>query len=234
MDASLVDHNRNNECSNGLHVARRGYIKQFPGNVCTLCKVAPEDVIAVPTYDANKMRVCGYHIIFELTPEEYALVNQNKPISDIHSGSVRLARAIKGDHICRTHEVRITGQKGSGVVTKELDVHVRVPKAKVEPVEALSNPSKEKKAAVVQPKQVAAKAKQQAKASPKKVPVKAAPTNIGSPRERIQKLLAVGLTSTGVAKAILGLKKQAKKGWEPLGVSEAQAKEIVLLAQAGS
>jgi hypothetical protein len=87
MDESLVDHNRNNECSNGLHVARRGYIGSFSGDVCTLCKVAPEDVIAVPSYDANKMRVCGYHIIFELTAEEFTLIKANKPMSTITSGA---------------------------------------------------------------------------------------------------------------------------------------------------
>jgi hypothetical protein len=86
MDERLVDHNRNNECSNGLHVARRGYIGQFGGSVCVLAKLAPEDVIAVPSYDANKMRVCGYHIIAELTQAQYALVNRNQPPAGECSG----------------------------------------------------------------------------------------------------------------------------------------------------
>ena len=53
----------------------------------------------------------------------------------------------------------------------------------------------------------------------------------GSPKERIQKLLAIGLTSVGVAKAILELKKKSKKGWSALGVSDTQAEQITNLAQ---
>ena len=52
----------------------------------------------------------------------------------------------------------------------------------------------------------------------------------GSYKERIQKLLAIGLTSVGVAKAILELKKKSKKGWSVLGVSDTQVAEITKLA----
>ena len=56
-----------------------------------------------------------------------------------------------------------------------------------------------------------------------------APTGVteGSPRERIQKLLAIGLDSTGIAQAILDIKKKSKKSWDTLGVSEAQASLIL-------
>ena len=53
----------------------------------------------------------------------------------------------------------------------------------------------------------------------------------GSYKERIQKLLAIGLTSVGVAKAILELKKKSKKGWSALGVSDTQAEQITNLTQ---
>lgn len=115
MDISLVDHNRRNECSNGLHVARRGYIKSFNGNVCVLAKVRPEDVIAVPDYDANKMRVCGYHIIAELTPQQFNAVQDNRGIDNAPGGSELLAAAMSGDHIGITQRVKITGSKGSGL-----------------------------------------------------------------------------------------------------------------------
>lgn len=116
MDASLVDHNRNNECSNGLHVARRGYIGSFSGDVCVMAKLAPEDVIAVPQYDANKMRVCAYHIIFELTEEQYRVLRTNQPITNSEAGKILLGRALAGDHTGITEEVKITGQKGTGLV----------------------------------------------------------------------------------------------------------------------
>lgn len=115
MDIKLVDHNRRNECSNGLHVARRGYIKSFNGDVCVLAKVRPEDVIAVPDYDANKMRVCGYHIIAELTPQQFRAVEENRGIDNAPGGSELLAAAMSGDHIGITQRVKITGSMGAGL-----------------------------------------------------------------------------------------------------------------------
>lgn len=301
MDPSLVDHNRNNECSNGLHVARRGYVREFRGDVCVLAKVAPEDVIAVPTYDANKMRVCGYHIIAELTPAQHNLVRQNKAISVDPEGQILLGKAMAGQHIGKTHEVRITEQMGQGVKVTALDAPKRAKAVDVAPVEALANPAEESKEAPLDPKDVvkqveqisrkdqAAKLyaegrvdelkafKKAAKVSWEKLGVpnpdevtpvaKVSPTlanvvnaaaesvavtkpakpkakkedthrvvndvvlGLGSPKERIQKLLAIGLTSVGVAKAILELKKKSKKGWSALGVSDTQAEQITNLAQ---
>ena len=305
MDPSLVDHNRNNECSNGLHVARRGYVREFRGDVCVLAKVAPEDVIAVPTYDANKMRVCGYHIIAELTPGQYQLVKQNKAISVDPEGQILLGKAMAGQHIGKTHEVRITGHMGQGVKVTALDAPKRAKAVDVAPVEALANPAEETKEAPLDPKLVvkqveevkqltrkeqAAKlyadyqncddfptaraealqalmafkkaskvsweklglpdlaelakgvpvevevapvkeTKPKAKAENKQHIVNDVVLGEGSPKERIQKLLAIGLTSVGVAKAILELKKKSKKGWLALGVSDTQAEQITNLAQ---
>lgn len=302
MDTSLVDHNRNNECSNGLHVARRGYIKEFHGDICVLAKVAPEDVIAVPAYDANKMRVCGYHIIAELSHEQYTLVRKNKPITDDPEGKILLGKAMAGQHIRKTHEIRITEQQGRGVQVTALDTPkpAKIKAEDIAPVEALANPVEESREAALDPKVVVAQVEQlsrkqiaanlyadyQAKkegafealmaykksakvsweklgipapaevilpgggavvpaaaAKPFKAVVqKAKPVDTkrivndvvlgeGSFRERIQKLLAIGLTSVGVAKAILELKKKSKKSWSILGVSDAQVDQITKLTQ---
>lgn len=51
----------------------------------------------------------------------------------------------------------------------------------------------------------------------------------GSARERIKKLLSIGLTSVGVAQAILDLKKQSKKSWSYLEVSEGEVNQITKL-----
>lgn len=332
MDPSLVDHDRSQECSNGLHVARRGYIREFNGDVCVLAKLAPEDVIAVPSYDANKMRVCGYHILMELSDAQYALLKQNKPITDDPQGKELLAMAIAGRHVRRTHEVRITGHKGEGVVTTSLTKSAELaaaakalpesPKA----VEALGNATEEIKDVPVDPKDVVTavaqlsrkdqaahlyrswqaakrvyggtaeaaalealqafkkaakvgwdrlgindpavtgsgafgsiqkpvvtktkgktKDKKKGKGKtkliqfvePKKVPdvfndkriVNSVELGEGSPRERIQKLLAIGLTSVGVAQAILDLKKQSKKSWGTLGVTDDQLNQILKLTK---
>lgn len=308
MDVSLVDHNRSHECSNGLHVARRGYINGFSGDACVLAKLAPEDVIAVPTYDANKMRVCGYHIIAELSDDQYRLVKANKPITDDADGQVLLGKALAGQHIGKTHEVRITGHSGSGVVVTSIDDPIKetTEAEVVAPVaEALANPDVEKKAAPINPndvvkqveqlsrKDIAAKLyaegdlvalkafkkaakvsweklgvpdpdlvppvnvpttfqelvsaaadaiemfgedelerfrdEQEAKATNTKRVVNGVALGEGSPRERIQKLLAIGVTSVGVAKAILELKKKSKKSWDILGVSAAGIQSIMKL-----
>lgn len=213
MDETLVDHNRNNECSNGLHVARRGYIGSFSGDVCTLAKLAPEDVIAVPTYDANKMRVCGYHIIFELTPEMYNLVRSNKPISDCEAGKIMLGKAMAGDHIGIIEDVRITQQMGGGVkVTPRTDAPKQPPVAEVDvvPVEALSNPEKEALAPTVDPKTV--------------INEVAALTR----KEQAAQLYADYLSTQGQDSTerqksldtLVAFKKSCKVGWEKLGIPD--------------
>lgn len=158
MDERLVDHNRNNECSNGLHVARRGYINGFNGDVCVIAKLAPEDVIAVPTYDANKMRVCGYHIIFKLPNDLFNELKRNRPITSVAEGQQLLARALKGDHIGRIEEVRIHAERGGGLKITSLGETSNLPRKSPETSEkatALENPANEMRDHPVNPKEIA-------------------------------------------------------------------------------
>lgn len=121
VDEKLVDLNRHNECSNGLHVARRAYIGGFGGDVVTLIKVAPEDVITVPHRDANKVRTKGYHILAELSSEAYDLLKQNKSATKTGNTSELLAKILRGDHVAKLEKVRITQQAGNGVVITQLE-----------------------------------------------------------------------------------------------------------------
>jgi hypothetical protein len=82
-----------------------------------LAKLDSEDVITIPTYDANKMRVCGYHIIAELSEAQYKRLRENLPITNTEDGQKLLAQMMAGNHVRRTHEVRITGSMGNGVKT---------------------------------------------------------------------------------------------------------------------
>lgn len=120
MDPRMVDMDRRHECSNGLHIARRAYLRGFGGNVCTLVKVAPEDVIAVPNYDANKMRVCAYHIIDELSAESYALLNRNLSFTNTDATKLQLAKAIAGQHVGVTEISEIHGPRGGDLVMTEV------------------------------------------------------------------------------------------------------------------
>ncbi len=215
MDPKLVDHNRNNECSNGLHVARRGYISSFGGDVCVLAKLAPEDVIAVPEYDSNKMRVCGYHILFELTREQHQQLVNNRPITEVQGGKEMLAKALSGNHIGKIEEVRITKQQGGGVVITPLKTQEFKPKkVKVAKADSLdSEVAKPAGAAAVDPKKVV-----------KTVEKLSHRQQVGIMLERFRK--AKKTQRKQIAQEILNYKRSCKKGWKVLGVSEEQAKEI--------
>ena len=113
MDEKLVDWDRNQECSNGLHVARRGYISGFSGDVCVVAVVRPEDVIAVPNHDANKMRVCAYHILFELSNTNYQLLRRNQPIDSTSRDAQLLARALEDGFPAYDQIVEIQGSMGT-------------------------------------------------------------------------------------------------------------------------
>jgi len=111
MAEALVDKRRSQDCSNGLHVARRDYLKSFSGDVCVLAKLAPEDVIAVPQYDARKLRAKAYHIIAELTESDRYRVCNNEPMQD----QVLLGNAIAGNHVGILEYVEITQNQGGGL-----------------------------------------------------------------------------------------------------------------------
>lgn len=110
MDEKMVDADRKRDCSNGLHVARRGYLGNFSGDICVIGKVAPEDVIAVPEYDANKMRVCGYHIIAELSAEAFKSLKANKAMTGNAEGQLLLGNVMSGNHIGILEKVKIVDQ----------------------------------------------------------------------------------------------------------------------------
>ena len=111
----LVDPDRRQDCSNGLHVASMSYIRSFGGNVTILGKVAPEDVFAVPQYSTNKMRVSAYHIIAELPEEERCNVNNGIYLSKTEVGKKLLNDAIVGNHSSPTTLVMVGGHYGTNL-----------------------------------------------------------------------------------------------------------------------
>lgn len=127
MAESLVDPNRNQDCSNGLHVARRDYLRSFNGDVLVLCKLAPEDVIAVPRYDARKLRAKGYHIIARLSQEDAERVCSDLPMQDTEL----LANAIAGNHPPILEYVEITQSYGGGLKVRPAE---EAPAQEVKPV----------------------------------------------------------------------------------------------------
>jgi len=109
----LVDPSRTQDCSNGLHIASMSYLGTFHGDVTIIGKVAPEDVFAVPQYNANKMRVCAYHIIAELDNVERNNVNSGNYLSNTEKGKALLNDVLVGNHNAPTDLVSVGGHKGT-------------------------------------------------------------------------------------------------------------------------
>ena len=63
MPRALVDDNRNETCSQGLHVGSWSYVPSFRGDTILRVIVDPADVVSVPKdYNGAKMRVGKYYI----------------------------------------------------------------------------------------------------------------------------------------------------------------------------
>lgn len=125
MHEKLVDPNRGQDCSNGLHVASRSYLGGYSGNATFLIMLNPADVIAVPKYNTNKMRVCAYIIVGQVNEEDRRNVLDNRPLATEESKRM-LARALDGTHPPITNQVEITGSYGSGLVYTSLDAEGKV------------------------------------------------------------------------------------------------------------
>jgi len=77
MDRELVNKNRREHCSAGLHVGAIGYVKEYGGiydkpieevgNRVMIVKVNPRDAVSVPNdHNCAKLRTCQYTVIAEL------------------------------------------------------------------------------------------------------------------------------------------------------------------------
>ena len=257
MDESLVDPNRRNECSNGLHVARRQYLGSFGGDVCFLGSLAPEDVVAVPNYDANKMRVCAYQLHFLLSAEDFRHVKANRPFTADMEIAKKLAIILAGNQPPVTHMVTIGSSKGGDLTITKIGEEEAVEEVDLSTVGAVASieekpnlqPMVEKPkvevrldAEKVDPTAIA-KAQALAKEELSDEPVsqqrdifkaKGNPQQIAkTPREKIAAILAEGPLDVERAQHIYSIKKAAKKGYHKLGVDAKTEKKIEALLSDG-
>lgn len=221
MKPGLVDPNRRQDCSNGLHVASLGYLSSFSGNVTVMAKVRPEDVFAVPEYSVTKMRVCGYHILAVLPPELRNHVNSGGSISSIPEGKELLNKVLRGAHVGITELVEVGGHNGTNVTYTKVDStavtadEVSVPLVKETLEESdLSEAAPTEKAAPV----LAADLKEPA-------PV-VAPEIKKSKLDVLFEAFETAYVEGDLDKAltlannIVDSKKRAKKGWDKLGFTQ--------------
>ena len=117
MKPEMVDPNRNNQCSNGLHIGRRDYMGSFSGDTVIICKIAPEDVIAVPAdYSGAKMRCSGYHIVHRLNAQAMQAVCSGQKMTVDEETALTLTRILRGDHIGVIETTEITQSYGGGLI----------------------------------------------------------------------------------------------------------------------
>lgn len=206
----LVDPDRRQDCSNGLHVASMSYIRHFGGNVTILGKVAPEDVFAVPEYNTNKMRVAAYHIIAELPEEERCNVNNGIYLSKTEVGKKLLNDAIVGNHSSPTTLVMVGGHRGTNLKYTNLS------SGSVEQFRTVAN----KEALNMEESLNEALAAEPVKATDIKPIVNKAPTV----KEQIQELIKEFLSATtpedklAAADLLVEMRGKARKPWAALGV----------------
>lgn len=79
MCRTMVNADRNQTCSTGLHVASLHYARDcYGGAVLVVCKVNPMNVVSVPVdYNQEKMRTCEYTVLEVLEDTSKAL---NTPV----------------------------------------------------------------------------------------------------------------------------------------------------------
>lgn len=218
MDEKLVDANRRTECSNGLHVARRDYLRSFSGDVTVLAKLAPEDVIAVPHADARKLRAKGYHIIAQLSAEDARRVNSYRPMQD----TVLLGNAVAGNHIGIIETVEITQGYGGGlIITQVAD----------KPAEVVLDTSKEAKSLDVIEQHTQESSQVDAVALAKSIGDKKSGRQQQA-EEMMQAVMDASNQNEQIAAAnrLVGFKKAAKVSWERLGIDEATAARVIEIA----
>lgn len=229
MSEALVDPDRNRDCSNGLHIARRDYLRSFSGNACMLCKLAPEDVIAVPHSDARKLRAKGYFIVAQLSKEDRDRVSRNEPMQD----KVLLGNVAAGNHTEVLELVEITKGNGGGLIVTPL----QKPKTEIVLDQTKKSSSldelEERKEVKVDARAVALGIKDPAvEAAPEPLinsvipePVRESAVVPNSGARPIDLLVRAFseenqnlLSKVAAAKALLDFKKAAKKSWTALGV----------------
>lgn len=228
MDVEAVDDNRRTLCSNGLHVARRGYLGGYgtgSGHVICLIKIAPEDVISVPMGEQSKMRVRAYHIVAVLSDADMEAISKQKSFTAENMDQASLlAKVIRGDHVgvlnVTTEHKKEPGQR-TGKVDQMVPVaNVNAPKIEGKEIE---------KAHTVD---VAATEEMAAKIDVKSINEKLKDVEPAKPADGSQAFILFNLWKSHKTKAawdeLMAYRKSNKffKGWISLGLTEEQANEV--------
>lgn len=227
MDVEAVDDNRRTLCSNGLHVARRGYLGSYgtgSGHVICLIKIAPEDVISVPMGEQSKMRVRAYHIVAVLSDADMAAISKQKSFTAENMDQAGLlAKVIRGDHV-GVLNVTTEHKKEPGQRTGKVDQMV--------PVTVVNAPKVEGKAIEKAHTVDVVTDDSTAKIDVKSINEKLKDVEPAKPADGSQAFILFNLWKSHKTKAtwdeLMAYRKGIKffKGWISLGLTEEQANEV--------
>lgn len=234
MRPGLVDPNRRQDCSNGLHVASLGYLSSFSGNVTVMAKVRPEDVFAVPEYSHTKMRVCGYHILAVLPESLRTHVNSGGSISSIPEGKELLNKVLRGAHVGITELVEVGGHNGSNVTYTKVE-NTEAAKAEEVKVDLVKETLEQSDLSEAAPTEKAAPVlATDLKESAPFVAPEIKKTKIDLLWEQFEAAyLAEDLaTAQKFAEELISTKQKAKKGWAKLGIPDKDAELILSIREA--
>ena len=229
VNENLVDLNRRTECSNGLHIARRGYLCSFGGDVCVLCKIDPEDVMVVPHNDPNKVRVKGYHILGKLSEEATKLLKSGRAMTGEETALKMVYDAIEGNHIDRIERVQVNGQMGTNVVVTKLKYDRNKGRDDYEYAgsdlsKAAALDDETNVVGTVDPREINKKVTEEMAKALKEAPKKEASSSGSKPKTKAEQ--AREIFNTGDMGALVAFKKSVKKGWTVLGFTDAEIKKI--------
>lgn len=222
MEVDLVDSNRHNSCSTGLHVANLGYMKGFGGNNIMIVLVKPEDFIAVPSNDASKARVCSYDIIGVMNARSYKLAASSHQVTADADLDALISSAVDGNQIKPVVEI-FAGQRE---VLKVVNLKTGKPVSKAKP--KVTKPSSGKPLAKKTTKGTAPTASSK-NVTKKALAMKTKKTNSKSLTiaEQCAALYAKFIKGDMTAFAeLVKTKKAKKKSWAALGFSIGQIQRI--------
>lgn len=128
MPRSEVDDNTARDCSIGLHVGTYSYASTFTNGPTLEVRVNPRDVVSVPRYDANKMRVCRYTVVKEVEEKYEEPVLYDEPEVETvdqvattdTSVDVRVGDVFQDTDKRRPREVKVEEVNGDTVKAKSL------------------------------------------------------------------------------------------------------------------
>ena len=102
MERNLVNDNKEETCSTGLHFCSEGYLNHFSGERVMILKINPRDVVSIPVdYDNAKGRACRYEVVGEVGSNPDDKKEFTKPVQTNANSNVKDEPKVGTGDFCR-------------------------------------------------------------------------------------------------------------------------------------